>query len=298
MTIYMAFGARWATMDEPKQDRMEPPQGQDMKDGHPQHRERKDVWQDDTSAFHHFYKAPMGRVVRHLITRKLSSIISEPQTPKSDQRLALGIGYARPYLRFLDQRYGYVVGLQSAGIIPAVWPSRRPGRMASIEEHALPVLASTVDTVLMVHGLETAPDPSALLQECWRILEGMGRLIVVVPHRGSMWAGREVTPFGYGQPYSINQIRSLLKTHDFEVKKVHQALVAPPSETPFYPRFAPFVERLPNPLGGVLIVDAVKMIYSVRGISVSTRKQVRPALVGINTNMIPRISDKGEVKGQ
>ena len=69
--------------------------------------------------------------------------------------------------------------------------------------------------------------------------------------------------------------------------KVHQALVAPPAETLIYPRFAPLVERLPNPLGGVLIVDARKMIYSVRGIPAASRKLARPALIGINTSVTP-----------
>ena len=57
------------------------------------------------------------------------------QPPEGDQRLAVGIGYARPYLRFLDQRYGAVMGLQSAGIEPLAWPRRR--------RHGWPVLRKT-----------------------------------------------------------------------------------------------------------------------------------------------------------
>ena len=68
--------------------------------------------------------------------------------------------------------------------------------------------------------------------------------------------------------------------------------MAPPSETPFLQKFAPLVERLPNPLGGVLIVDALKMIYSVRGIPVASRKMVRPALVGINSS-VPEAEEPG-----
>ena len=98
---------------------------------------------------------------------------------------------------------------------------------------------------------------------------------MVVPHRGSIWASRDDTPFGAGQPYSINQIRSLLKDHDFEVGKIHQSLNAPPSSSTLYPRYAPFVERLPNPFGGVLIVEARKMIYSIKGKSVLDSKQAR-----------------------
>ena len=35
-----------------------------------------------TTAFSRFYKAPMGRVVRHLVTRKLGLIMPEAQPPK------------------------------------------------------------------------------------------------------------------------------------------------------------------------------------------------------------------------
>ena len=161
-----------------------------------------------TTAFSRFYKAPMGRVVRHLVIRKLGLIMPEAQPREGDQRLAVGIGYARPYLRFLDQRYGAVMGLQSAGIEPLAWPHRRPSRLASVEENALPLPSSGVDAVLLVHGLEIAPDPSALLQECWRVLKGMGRIVVVVPHRGSMWAGRRSHPLAMVSP-----IRSIKSNH-------------------------------------------------------------------------------------
>jgi SAM-dependent methyltransferase len=254
--------------------------------------EGPEVW--ETTAFENYYSSSQGQVVRRLICRRLMTVITDMHQATSDQSLAAGIGYARPFLRFLDKRHGDVIGLQSVGIKPRSWPRQRPSRLASVEEGALPLLSSTLETILLVHGLETTPDPSTLVQECWRVLKGMGRLVVVVPHRGSMWAGRESTPFGYGQPYSINQIKSLLKSHDFDVTKVQQALVAPPSGTPFYSKIAPLVERLPNPLGGVLIVDARKMIYSVRGVPVASRKLVRPSLVGINSSIVPRFSGNGD----
>ena len=75
-----------------------------------------------------------------------------------------------------------------------------------------------------------------------------------------------------GAKFSNNQIKKLLRSHGFDVEKIHQALAAPPSTSTFYPRYAPFVERLPNPMGGVLIVEAVKMIYAVRGDGAKARQ--------------------------
>lgn len=258
---------------------------------------------EETVAFHGFYRSRLGRMTRHLITRKLQVVFDEAKPPSDDPRVAVGLGYARPYLRFLEGKFGQAIGLQSAGIEAVQWPRKRPSRLALIDETALPVQPSSIDTMLCVHALEIAPSQPALLEECWRVLKSQARLVLVVPHRGSMWAGREITPFGYGQPYTVNQIKSMLKRHGFEVGKVHQSLAAPPSHSLFYPRFAPIVERLPNPLGGVLIVDARKMIYSVRGIPVAARKLVRPALVGMNSSMVPGAGgparrERSETKGQ
>lgn len=236
-------------------------------------------------AFQHFYQTRLGRIARQLIIRKLEGIFDEAHPPQGDPRIAAALGYPRPYLRFLDRNHGAAVGLQSVAPLTDPWPRKRPSRLALVDEAALPVLPSSLDTMLLVHALETSPDPVALLDECWRVLKSHARLVVVVPHRGAMWSGREITPFGYGQPYTINQIRSLLKTAGFDVGKVTQALAAPPSLSFLYPRFAPLIERLPNPLGGVLIVDARKMIYSVRGVPATARRYLRPGLAGMNSTL-------------
>lgn len=246
-------------------------------------------------AFHRFYKTRLGHMTRHLISSKLKTIIDAPspsagKNGKKDDRIAVGLGYARPYLRLLDSVYGQVIGLQSAGIEAVQWPRKRPSRMAVVDESQLPVPASSLDTLLLVHALEIAPDQPAFLDECWRVLKSQARLVLVVPHRGSMWAGSDTTPFGYGQPYSVNQIRSMLKTHGFEVGKVHRALAVPPSHLLLFPRIARLAERFPYLFGGVLIVDARKMIYSVRGLPVADRKRIlRPALIGINSGLVPGI---------
>src|SRR6516225_1310180 len=68
------------------------------------------------------------------------------------------------------------------------WPTNRPGLAALVDELELPLTDSAVDRVLLVHALEMARDPIALLREVWRVLAGGGRLLIVVPNRRGVWA--------------------------------------------------------------------------------------------------------------
>ena len=250
---------------------------------------------DSLAAFRGFYESRLGRMTRHLVTRRLGRVLSDDKSVSEPSGVAVGLGYVRPYLRFLDQIYAQVIGLQSTGVGAVQWPRGRGSRLAVADDGNLPILPSSLDTLLMVHGLEIARNQPALLDECWRVLKSQGRLVLVVPHRGSTWAGNDRTPFGYGQPYSVNQVRSMLKEHDFEVGKIHQALAVPPSHSFVYPRIAPLIERLPRLFGGVLIVDARKMVYSVRGNPATERKRVlRPALIGIKSGLVPGTDSKVE----
>ena len=249
---------------------------------------------DGLAAFRGFYESRLGRMTRHLITRRLKQILPGGEAGAGDGAAA-GLGYIRPYLRFLDQIYGQVVGLQSTGIGAVQWPRGRDSRLSVVDEGSLPMLPSSLDTLLMVHGLEIARDQAALLDECWRVLKSQGRLVLVVPRRGSAWAGSEKTPFGSGQPYSVNQIRGMLEAHDFEVGRIRQALTAPPSHSFIHPRAAPLLEKLPSPYGGVLVVDARKRIYSVRGIPAAEKKRIlRPDLVGIKPGLVPGTDSRAE----
>ena len=229
-----------------------------------------------------FYNTAMGRMARHLIARKLKPILlaAFPEThPNLD---VVALGYARPYLKYISDHYPYLINFQTMDDALGPWPPspKRARRQARVDEHHLPLLDASLDLLLVMHCFETAAVPTDMADEIWRVLKGQGKLVLVVPHRSSMWAGRDDTPFGRGQPYSPNQIKQLLHDHGFKVEKIHQALAAPPSQSRFYPRYAPFVERLPNPMGGVLIVEAVKMIYAVRGDRALVKKKDRIKALG------------------
>ena len=81
---------------------------------------------------------------------------------------------------------------------------------------------------LLVHALETVESPSELLHEIWRILTPGGRIIMVAPNRRGLWARMDTTPFGYGQPYSRSQLKSLMRQTWFSPEGWAETLYVPP----------------------------------------------------------------------
>ena len=137
-----------------------------------------------------------------------------------------------------------------------------PGCSSLVDNHALPLPDVHIDRLLLAHALEFDVDPGRLLDECWRVLDGAGKLLVVVPNRRGLWARLEHVPFGHGRPYSSRQLCQLLKTHGFVPKRTYRAVCLPPLHNRAMMRFATTIERLGQrwwpALGGVLLVEARK----------------------------------------
>ena len=108
----------------------------------------------------------------------------------------------------------------------------------------LPLLESTVDLALVVHGLELTDSPIEMLQEVWRVMAPQGRLVLVVPNRRGLWAAFDTSPFGYGQPFSRTQLSGLLKEAQFSAVSWSHALQMPPTKRGFVHSGASAIERL------------------------------------------------------
>jgi hypothetical protein len=121
-----------------------------------------------------------------------------------------------------------------------------------------------------VHALEIAEHPRELLAEIWRILTPGGRMIAVTPRRAGLWARLDTTPFGNGQPYSLSQMRELMREALFSPTSWTEALYVPPFEGRIFLRSAALFERigakLALPGAGVLIVEATKQLYRPIGV--------------------------------
>ena len=236
-----------------------------------------------------FYETRLGAMARRMIRRGVRSM-----WPDVKGQRVLGLGYATPYLRqFLTEAERTLAFMPaSKGVLH--WPSEGRGLTALVDETELPLPDLSVDRVLLVHGLESSEYQRDMLREAWRVLTGEGRLLIVAPNRGGIWARLERTPLGWGQPYSAAQLSRLLRDNMFTPTRSHRALYIPPLRTRALLRSAPAWERIGSrwfpTFGGVVLVEAGKQLYASnlqverkrfrRPIVVSFRRPARPATSG------------------
>ena len=228
-----------------------------------------------------FYASPLGEVARRFVLR-LVRARWEDCTGLS----LLGIGYATPYLDLFRPEAMRTLAFMPAEQGVVNWPQQGRPATALVETHMLPLPDSSVDRVLLAHALETNEHPHELLGEIWRILTPGGRLIILAPNRRGVWARRDTTPFGIGQPFSRHQLRELLREALFSPLYFGEALYVPPVSAGLILRAAPAFERfgarLGLPGGGVLVVEATKQLYrpvAVRRLARAVARQLQPVLV-------------------
>ena len=207
-----------------------------------------------------FYGHRLGSVARHFVARG----IRKRWVDVHGQRV-LGIGYPTPYLGLFREEAERCLAFMPATQGVVKWPTSRPALAALVEEFELPLADSSVDRVLLVHGLEMSQNAIALLREVWRVLAAGGQLLAVVPNRRGLWARMDTTPFGHGRPYSRSQITHLLRETWFTPVAWGEALYVPPIPRGWFLRSATAWERtgatLSAPFAGVHIVEATKQVY-------------------------------------
>ncbi len=216
----------------------------------------------DAHAASSFYGSAQGGVACRLLRQKLLEI-----WPDLSRQRVLGLGVAGPYLRAWRGRASHCIAAGPVQVGATRWPLVAANLACAVEESALPFPDLFFDRVLLVHGLEVADSPRAMLREVWRVLKDDGRLLVVTPNRLGLWAQMESTPFGHGQPYSPGQIGRLLTAQMFRVERREFALYLPPTRRRMLLRSARFWEQagraIVPQLGGVTITEAVKDAYAV-----------------------------------
>ncbi|THD46259.1 MAG: methyltransferase domain-containing protein [Bradyrhizobium sp.] len=223
-----------------------------------------------------FYASPLGDVARRLIGRVLR------QRWDNCRRLSiLGVGFAGPLLERFRDEAERTFAFMPAEVGVAPWPTQGRGAIALVALDMLPLPDASIDRALIVHGLETAEHPGAVLEEVWRVLAPEGRALLVVPSRRGVWARVDGTPFGQGLPYSKGQLRELMRETLFSPVYWGEALYAPPFRRRFFLNSATAIERLGAALGlpfaGVHIVEATKQLYRPVGVRRVARRE-QPAL--------------------
>lgn len=237
-----------------------------------------------------FYASPIGVQAQSIISDSIRRF-----WPQAKNECVLGMGYATPYLHpYLDQSELLVAGMpgrQGA----AYWPANRTNLVFLSHQYALPLRENVFNRVLLVHSLETSGQLSDMLAEVWRVLTPGGRALVVVPNRLSIWSRVARTPFGYGLPFTMPQLKTLMKDHSFTVTHSASALFIPPFKSRIMWRSASAFELLGKMLGmnvgGVLMLEVEKQLYAGIKQPVAARRYARaPAARPAMTSVSSRIS--------
>lgn len=226
---------------------------------------------------HFYYRTRLGRIAQKAVRDQVTAM-----WPDTKGQTVVGFGFAVPLLRpFLNQSRR-VIGLMPAeqGVMP--WPAGLPNVSVLCQEGHWPLQNGSVDRLVCLHGLETSEMPTQVLEEAARVLGPGGRVLFVVPNRSGLWARRDATPFGFGRPYSLSQLETQLKRHDFVPERHAAALFAPPSHSPFWLKSAQMFETVGRKLsrshaGGVILLEASKQVYapSRPGLAERVRRPLR-----------------------
>lgn len=231
----------------------------------------------DILEFHEFYRSPLGRMAADFIGAQLIHAWGDAH----DCRVA-GFGYANPYLNLFEKaerRLSFAPGAQ--GVIR--WPQGQANCAALVGERSWPLPDSSIDRLLVVHGLEESPDPRLLMREAWRVLSDDGRIIIVAANRRGLWSIIDSTPFGAGRPYLKGQLARLLTEAAFGSIQWKAALCFPPFKRRAFLKSAVALEkagtRLWPGLSGVIILEARKDMLAPAGLVRRSRESLaRPVI--------------------
>jgi SAM-dependent methyltransferase len=242
----------------------------------------------DVNELRDFYNRPLGSVVRRLLTRRIRGRWRSAQGAH-----LIGLGFAAPFIGSFRGEASRLGALMPANQGALVWPASGHVHSVMVEEAMLPLPDASIDRLLGVHYLEGAERDAHLLREMWRVLTPEGRLLLIVPNRRSVWARLDTTPFGYGRPYSRNQLERLLKNALFTPVDWTSALHMPPIDRQWLVRWSIVFERIgarlwPG-LAGVIIVEARKELMAPTPVRTSARRierlaPARGALAGRTTD--------------
>jgi SAM-dependent methyltransferase len=205
-----------------------------------------------------FYKSSLGEYVLSCLKPYISSFLPLSLRHKS----ILGIGFAE---NFID------TSLSQKNILIHCFPNFFYNGLGGCEtaennvffhEHALPFLNQSVDYAILIHSCEFFSNSDCFFEELWRILSPEALTLIIVPNRQGVWSWFDSTPFGYGHPYTMSQLKDFLAQKGFLIYDENSALFYPPLHlkkgTSFFKYLENFGRRYLKKIAGVNIVYAQK----------------------------------------
>lgn len=217
-----------------------------------------------------YYQRALGRVVQRALRERLAALWP---VGKTAGMTVAGFGFPVPLLRPYLAQARRVTALMPGPQGVMGWPAGAPNHAALCDETAWPLDTGSVDRLILLHGLEVADHPDALLAEAWRVLGPGGRMVVVAPNRAGLWARSDTTPFGYGRSYTAGQMDHQLRRAGFVTEGQGAALYVPPSDRRFWLRTAAWWERAGSRISSMLVAGVI-----VTEASKQLRAPIRPGL--------------------
>ena len=209
-----------------------------------------------------FYDSFLGKAAVQLIEARLKNTFQDTMNLK-----ILGIGYPVPWIEnFSVIARDLFLGTPSE-FNDFKWSRNMLNQSFVFDHISLPIPDFYFDKVFICHLIEISSEVEKLISEIWRILDGQGKLILILPNRLGLWSRNENNPFGQGTPFSSFQIVSLLSQNGFKNIKINFSLYFPPVENKIVlnnaDKFEFIMSKIFPSMGGIMIVEATKSIYAI-----------------------------------
>ncbi|MES2729406.1 MAG: methyltransferase domain-containing protein [Pseudomonadota bacterium] len=187
-----------------------------------------------------FYHTGIGQVFTHILGGDIKDLLPRD----AGSRWAI-IGYPFPVLADLAATgtSPHCVAI-SGRLGGGIWPQSGANRTVVVDEGDWPLASHSLDALVILHGLEFAPDPAIFMAEAARVLVGQGTVIVIAANRRSLWSSMEWSPWGHGQPFTANQLQSLLHDNGLNITAHVPAIFIPPLRWRPIWRMAQYFERI------------------------------------------------------
>lgn len=220
----------------------------------------------DVIALQEFYATPLGKASADMLVNRIGSLWGQGLAHEQ----VLGLGFATPLLDRMGHQAEIRVAAMPAAQGALSWSATSKGASTVLfDEGALPFRDGMFSRIVMIHGLEEAYAPAALLSEIWRVLAPEGKLIVIVANRLGLWARAEATPYGHGRPWTRGQLTRLLRDTRFQTTAWTHGLHMPPTGwgpiLALHEGWEKIGETVYGVMGGVVLVEATKRLYAEPG---------------------------------
>lgn len=180
----------------------------------------------DISDTDSYYRTPEGVLVASILAADLAHQYKAGRIrARADAADQLAVGYPFP-LYPSCQPLPPVFMLAETGVL--TWTKDQGVITACIDSGSFPCATDVFEQVFVSHALEHVADKTGFLSEIWRCLKGEGELVMIVPHRRSLWARADKTPFGQGTPFSRRQLKLILEQAGFYQIQIKHSLYMPP----------------------------------------------------------------------